>query len=823
MRLPNILATVAVAATALSALGPVSGAAAADTVLTVGEVQGSTLDSETGGTDRSPLAPASGNATSSSLYQVRGVITQKTLARTSAGADQYGFFLQSRLGSGDGDPTSSDGIFVFMGSFTTLVGGYAPTVGDEVVLRARVSEYFNQTQLSSASLVSVLASGLDVNTAVAVTDTRPPADSAAADRYWERHEGERMRIRAGSPVTGARDVFASTADSEIWLIDREEPLATRSDPYARRVFRDAHPLDDVAGTRFDNGNGQRILIGSQGVKAAGNNGAGDNTALLPPARDLDTVTADAFGGVSYGFSKYSVQPEQVAFTPGPDPAANHPVRAADRDEQAAVATFNMENLYDYRDDPFDGCDFTGNPGCTGVRPPFDYVPASEAAYTTHLNGIAAQVVDDLKAPDLILTQEAEDQDICTVAAGALVCGTADTGPKDNADGKPDVLQDLALAIAARGGPAYDTAYDRNGADARGITSAFLYRTDRLSLPAPEAADPILGSSPTVRYRAAGLAYNADVQNPKALNAALPTDVDRSTGVDGSNVYTRAPQVAHFFVKAAPGISEGYDLWAVSNHYSSTPDARVGQRTEQAAYGAAIADAVRAAAPDARFVYGGDLNVFPRPDDPIARTDADTPSDQLGPLYRAGLHNLWDDLARVNPAAAYSYVFQGQAQTLDNLFVDDNLYRDFIEVRAAHVNADFPADFSGDGARGVSDHDPQVARFRSRPYVSVTDASVAEGNSGTRPLAFTVTLSRPLSEAGLLCASTFDQTAAGGQDYQRLFGCQQVKAGTTSVTFTVTVNGDRRREPDERFALVVGGDSRIRYTRAAATGTITNDD
>jgi hypothetical protein len=30
---------------------------------------------------------------------------------------------------------------------------------------------------------------------------------------------------------------------------------------------------------------------------------------------------------------------------------------ANRSEEFAVATYNMENLYDFRDDPFDGCDF----------------------------------------------------------------------------------------------------------------------------------------------------------------------------------------------------------------------------------------------------------------------------------------------------------------------------------------------------------------------------------------------------------------------------------------------------------------------------------
>jgi len=99
--------------------------------LTVGGVQGTGV--------RSPLAPVSGNGTSSALYEVRGVVTQKTLARTAAGAGQNGFFLQSRLGAEDGDPATSDGIFVFMGGFTSLIGGYVPAGGGEIGGRARVS------------------------------------------------------------------------------------------------------------------------------------------------------------------------------------------------------------------------------------------------------------------------------------------------------------------------------------------------------------------------------------------------------------------------------------------------------------------------------------------------------------------------------------------------------------------------------------------------------------------------------------------------------------------------------------------------------------
>jgi hypothetical protein len=43
----------------------------------------------------------------------------------------------------------------------------------------------------------------------------------------------------------------------------------------------------------------------------------------------------------------------------------------------------------------------------------------------------------------------------------------------------------------------------------------------------------------------------------------------------------------------------------------------------------------------------------------------------------------------------------------------------------------PADHDGDGARGLCDHDPQVARFSSRASLSVADTSVVEGDTGRR--------------------------------------------------------------------------------------------
>ena len=53
-----------------------------------------------------------------------------------------------------------------------------------------------------------------------------------AQRFWERHEGSRMRVRAGSGAVSGRDVFSSTADAELWVVDRDDPLLDRADPYS---------------------------------------------------------------------------------------------------------------------------------------------------------------------------------------------------------------------------------------------------------------------------------------------------------------------------------------------------------------------------------------------------------------------------------------------------------------------------------------------------------------------------------------------------------------------------------------------------------------
>jgi hypothetical protein len=678
-------------------------------VLTIGQIQGQTTDEENGLTDGSPY--------NGETVYVRGVVTQRMRYNVTPNASnptgvQYGFFLQSTIAAADGDDTSSDGIFVWHNRFTTLLregsGSYFPLVGDQVVLHGGVTEFFNLTEMSNPRLVTVERTGEDaveLATEVEMTEADPADDLADANRFWERHEGMLFHLDPGAQVVAARDVFGSTADGEVWVVRDDHPLLDRTDEYTRLVYRDAHPLDPIGEDEPD-GNGMRILLQSHGLKWIDN----DAKALIAPARTYDSVTNELTGALYFAFGKYGIEIEQqLELEQGADPAGNAPPSAAEDGVEFASSDYNVENLYDYRDDPNDGCDFVGNAGCPGVSPPFDYVPASEEAYQAHLTDLALQIAGPMHAPDLLMIQEAEDQDICWVADDELACGSA-----DDADGKPDTLQDLALAIAALGGPAYDTAFDRDGADDRGIISAFMYRTDTVELLPAAADDPVLGSDPGIVYQTDGLAYNADVQNPKAVNAELPASAASGADtcdveeVDNLCVFTRDPQVGHFRVwRDGIGSSVFTELWAISNHFSSTPDRRVLQRTEQAAYNAAIAAAIQEVDPDARIVSAGDFNVFPRPDDPFY---GGAESDQLGPMYDAGLHNLYDTLLADVPQSAYSYSFSGQAQTLDMQWATAAQFADLVQVRAAHINADFAADYDGDVARGASDHDPQLARW-----------------------------------------------------------------------------------------------------------------
>jgi hypothetical protein len=109
-------------------------------------------------------------------------------------------------------------------------------------------------------------------------------------------------------------------------------------------------------------------------------------------------------------------------------------------------------------------------------------------------------------------------------------------------------------------------------------------------------------------------------------------------------------------------------------------------------------------------------------------------------------------------------------------------------------------------------------------VSINSASVKEGNTGTTPMVFTVSLSDfPLSTVTAVY-STANGTATAGTDYLPASGTLTFGLGQISQTITVLVLGDTVVEPNETFSVNITSVSDNAYIgNGQGTGTILNDD
>jgi chitinase len=112
---------------------------------------------------------------------------------------------------------------------------------------------------------------------------------------------------------------------------------------------------------------------------------------------------------------------------------------------------------------------------------------------------------------------------------------------------------------------------------------------------------------------------------------------------------------------------------------------------------------------------------------------------------------------------------------------------------------------------------------SRPTLSVADALVLEGNSGTQDLAFTVTLSAASATPVTVAYATANGTATAGSDYTAASGTLTFAAGQTSQVVHVKVAGDTTREYNETLTLALSSPSGVTIADGTATGTILNDD
>ena len=292
-------------------------------------------------------------------------------------------------------------------------------------------------------------------------------------------------------------------------------------------------------------------------------------------------------------------------------------------------------------------------------------PADGPAKFATLAGI---IVNNLKAPDLVALEEIQDN------SGATNDGTVDATTTYNT---------LIAAITAAGGPSYqfrqiDPLDGQDGGQPGGnIRQGFLFRIDR-------------GLSFTDRPGGSALAATTVISS--GVDTHLAFSPGRIAPTDSAFTTSRKPLAGEFMFS-------GHKLFVVANHFNSKggdqplyghfqPPVRSSEtrRHQQAQIVHDFVQSILAADPGAAVVVLGDLNDFEF-------------SETLTTLSAGVLHDLISSLPQ---SERYTYVFEGNSQSLDHILLSDYLKVRPLAYDVVHVNAEF--------ASQASDHDPQVARL-----------------------------------------------------------------------------------------------------------------
>jgi predicted extracellular nuclease len=569
--------------------------------------------------------------TGKAVEGVNGVVT-------AVGPD--GFWMQST--TPDDDPATSEGIYVF------THGDIDVATGDALTVKATVQEYrpggSRTDNLTTTELV-------DPDVTVDSTGNPLPApvvlgiDRVAPQQTIEQGDPSSVEYDSATfdPSSSAIDFYESMEGMRVAVEDAEAVGPTNSYGELPVVpgqnvdaVRSIH--DGVVYSGYDHPNAMRVIVTTL-----------DSDVRMPRADVGDVLGGSTVGVLDYNFSNFMLEATSLGTL---EPAGlQREVTTAQTNNQLAVATFNVENLA------------PSNPQSKFVR-------------------LAAQVVHNLKSPDILALEEIQDNN-----------GAQDDGVVDSTT----TVDKLVAAIKAAGGPAYEARWvnpenDQDGGQPGGnIRSVFLFNPAR------------------------------DV----AFVDRAPGDATTSTGVEGSGDETHLthspgridPTSSVWEDSRKPLVGEftfrGRTVFAIANHFNSKggDDPLFGrwqqperfsetQRNGQAHEVRAFLDQLMTHDPNARVVVLGDLNdfEFSKTADILVGTD---PATELL------------DLPRTLPAAErYTYVYEGNSQVLDHIMISPALtvappgaLHPAYDYDVVHTNAEFHDQ--------DSDHDPQIVRLAIR--------------------------------------------------------------------------------------------------------------
>lgn len=551
-----------------------------------------------------------------------------------------GFWMMDALG--DGNPATSEGLFVFTGSAPTVA------VGDAVRVKGTVAEYrpggsggannLTLTQLTGPT-ISLESQGNTLPVELIGQGGRAIPASVIENDATGDVEAPGVVF---DPAQDGLDFWESLEGMNLRLAD-----AVASGPSSS--YQEIPVLADngiAAGTRTPRGG---IVIAAEDYNP-------ERLILDDVLASLPTVNVGAhLGGIEgvldYGFGNYKLYPRNspAVLDDGLVAEAAAPALPG----QLSIAAYNVENL-----------------------------DALEAE--SKFQRLAAQIVGNLRSPDLVGLMEIQDNN------GATNDGTV------NADA---TLDRLVGAIQAAGGPAYAYRYispadGQDGGEPGGnIRPVLLYNPAKLSFVDKAGGNALTATSVLADGSLSLSPGRIDPANPAFTNSRKPLAGEFL--VNGRRLVV----IANHFN------SKGGDQPLMGRYQPPTRNSEV-QRKAQATVVADFVTELQAKDPAARMLVLGDLNDFEF-------------SESVVILKAAGLHDLIETLPK---AERYTYVYEGNSQALDHILVSGEvLAKDQPVYDVVHANAEF--------ADQASDHDPELLRLSIAPAAQDVTAQLAVAKSG----------------------------------------------------------------------------------------------
>ncbi|MFC8708568.1 endonuclease/exonuclease/phosphatase family protein [Streptomyces sp. NPDC057197] len=290
---------------------------------------------------------------------------------------------------------------------------------------------------------------------------------------------------------------------------------------------------------------------------------------------------------------------------------------------------------------------------------------SDTTFAAH----AAAIVNNLRSPDIVSLEEIQDDD------GATDDGTVTAGV---------TMAKLIDAIVAAGGPRYewrsiDPVNDQDGGEPGGnIRQAFLFNPARVSF-----TDRPGGGSTT--------AVGVTRVHGRAALTSSPGRIDPASEAWKSS---RKPLAGEF-------VFHGRTVLVIANHFAS----KGGDQGLTAKYQPPVRSSETQ-----RHLQATEVNSFVKD---ILKVQRDADVIALGDIndfefsgtarILEGRGELWSAIKSLPRSERYTYDYQGNAQVLDQILVSPSIRHGRFAYDSVHINSEFHDQ--------ISDHDPQVLRFR----------------------------------------------------------------------------------------------------------------